>query len=74
MSNRTLLEINHDHWMELCRPGFVHDLIQYLASGDANNAERLAKYGITFIAMRHHSNDFHIPPGTDGFARETASP
>ena len=73
MSNRTLIEINHDFWMQACLPSFVDDLIRYLGAGDSKTAERLEQYGIKVIAMRHHSEDFRIPDGTPGFL-ETHAP
>lgn len=73
MSNRTLFEINHDFSPLLADDQFVPCLRRYLGSAAREDAVALEGFGVRIIAMRHHSNDFHIPPGTDGFAPPTPS-
>ena len=65
MSNRTLIEINHDfagqvkdHPQE-----FADVLYRYLASASAENAVELHRYGIRRIGIRHHSEAFDIKFG-----------
>lgn len=62
MSNRTLIEINHDftHVIERHPEEFDCDIIRYLCNADQSNAERLLKYGIRVFGMRHHSDAFEI--------------
>jgi hypothetical protein len=52
MSNRTLVEINHDYCPnddELLR--WAQAIRTYIRSGD----KRFLPHGITFVHMRHHS-------------------
>lgn len=66
MSNRTLIEINHDTAaFNINGDGdaFIGALTSYLASGSPENAERLKRYGIRVFGMRHHSEAFRITWG-----------
>lgn len=53
MSNRTMLEINHDycpHTLQECA-AFGKAIGTYLATGDPSHLPQ----GVTFFHMRHHS-------------------
>jgi hypothetical protein len=66
MSNRTLIEINHD----LCHrldDNFVPTLNRYLRSASRETAEALGLHGVRVISMRHHSGKFIIDGTPDGF-------
>lgn len=67
MSNRTLLEINHD-CVDALGSAFLHDLCSYLRSLDRDYAASLGQFGVRVITTRHHSEDYHIPPKTEGFS------
>ena len=71
MSNRTLIEINHDYWAHIdARPrDFIETLQSYLSGGSGRASEALERYGIRVITLRHHSENFNIPDGAEGFAR-----
>jgi hypothetical protein len=62
MSNRTLIEINHDLWhMIKERPqAFTEALICYLGSAGPRTIEPLGHFGIRVFGMRHHSEMFEI--------------
>lgn len=53
MSNRTLVELNHDYcphgYTELLK--WAQQMAYYMGNGDKENLPR----GVTFKAMRHHS-------------------
>lgn len=66
MSNRTLIEINHDHAHRLDE-GFLEALGRYLASASRENAEGLERYGVRVLGMRHHSEKFILDGTPDGF-------
>ena len=59
MSNRTIIEINHDRWGEIGRDpeAFGRDLLSFLGSASHENAERLERYGIVVVGTAHHSAD-----------------
>lgn len=66
MSNRSLIEVNHDFAgiIDRATEGQVERaLLRYLRSGDRNSAENLEQYGIRVFGMRHHSDAFHIEWG-----------
>lgn len=65
MSNRTLIEINHDHWSHIKdRPQqFADAVCRYLGSGSVSYAEELEYYGIRVFGMRHHTDAFDITWG-----------
>jgi hypothetical protein len=67
MSNRTLIELNHDYSDRLASPEFSHLLGRYLASGSHEDAEALERFGARAISMRHHSEKFMIGSNQDGF-------
>jgi hypothetical protein len=61
VSNRTLLEINHDYVHSLNDPTpFKEILIRYLCSASPQNAEELKRYGVRVFGIRHHSEGFSI--------------
>lgn len=66
MSNRTLIEINHDMVHDLDRQ-FLVSLRGFLTGGSSRCAEDLERYGVKIIATRHHSEAFRVPENTDGF-------
>lgn len=73
MSIRSLIEINHDFAWRM-DADFQQALQRYLASGSQHEADALKlSYGLNVIGTRHHSTDFRIPEGTDGFPK-TLSP
>ncbi len=65
MSNRTLIEINHDyaHKIEGNQESFCRALGLYLNSGNRENADQLERYGVRVFGMRHHSDGFSIKWG-----------
>lgn len=61
MSNRTLIEINHDfaHAIDAGGAGdFERALLGYLRSASKESAKRLEFYGVRVLGMRHHSENF----------------
>lgn len=74
MSNRSLLEFNHDHWhrIKTSSQAFVDALMRYSASASKENAAALEPFGIRVFGMRHHSEGFDIQWGYHK-ASETAS-
>jgi hypothetical protein len=66
MSNRTLIEINHDFAGEL-GDEFLQCLGYYLRSANRENADWLKRFGVTVIGMRHHSGNFILDGQPDGF-------
>jgi hypothetical protein len=74
LSNRTLIEINHDfaHMVKENPERFAEELYRYLGSASAENASNLTKYGIRRFGIRHHSEAFDIKFGCFK-AAETAS-
>jgi len=55
MSNRTILEINHDHTPHgpAEKERWLNAMIAYLSSGDP----KLLPNGVAWFGMRHHSED-----------------
>lgn len=66
MSNRTLIEINHDFSHRL-DDDFPPALQRYLASANRETADALTRYGAHVIGMRHHSGRFVLDGTPDGF-------
>lgn len=60
MSNRTLLEINHDHWwkIEQSPEEFAKAVLNLLQSGSTEHGvgAALDSFGVTVGPMRHHSS------------------
>jgi hypothetical protein len=69
VSNRTLIEINHDYGFRIeDQPQrFVEDLGAYLAGASRANADELERWGVRVLSMRHHSGDYIIDGTPDGF-------
>jgi len=65
MSNRTLIEINHDcgDSIEKNPEDFVKHLLSYLSGGCERSEEELHYYGIRVIGMKHHSEGHDITWG-----------
>lgn len=65
MSNRTLVEINHDNWDSIQKnpTEFVDNLLYYLGSGCGESAEELEHFGVRVIGMKHHSDGHNITWG-----------
>ena len=57
MSNRSLLEFNHDYAHAIIsKPDlFMAALASFLRSADDRQAEDLRRFGITWHGTRHHS-------------------
>lgn len=72
MSQRSILEINHDCFPpngELA-PIFVEMLRRALASGSDDSWEPLRRFGISRITQCHHSEDRKVVIGKGGLKRE----
>jgi hypothetical protein len=67
MSNRSLIEINHDFAGEIGSDTFRAALRRYLNSADRETAEALEPFGVRVIGLRHHSNKFIVSGVPDGF-------
>lgn len=69
MSNRSLIEINHDHWDAIKHDPdqFVRCLIRYLHSGSRETGKALEGFGVKVIGMRHHSENFIVEANAEGF-------
>lgn len=69
MSNRSLIEINHDCTGDIGRHAdrVVALLTRYLSSASKDHAQALEFYGIRVIGMRHHSGNFIVEGEPDGF-------
>lgn len=70
MSNRTLIEINHDCAHAIDRAGtgdFERALLRYLRSAGRDEAKYLERYGVRVFGMRHHSEGFAIKWGCHEF-------
>jgi len=58
MSNRSMIEFNHDCWpkIEDDKDGFVNAVLEMSRAGGTPRAvEALERYGVTFVGTRHHS-------------------
>lgn len=62
MSNRSLLEINHDlsHSIKGDPLGFIDAVTLFLGSNSPRNKAALERYGIRIFGTRHHSDGFRI--------------
>lgn len=67
MSNRSLIEINHDfsHLIEHDSEAFLLALGRYLRSGSTRNAVELERWGVRVFGMRHHTEGFDIKWGSN---------
>lgn len=66
MSNRTLIEINHDFCGAIGESAAAA-LRRYLKSASRETAAELEYYGIRVLGMRHHSGNFVLDGEPDGF-------
>jgi hypothetical protein len=60
LSNRTLIEINHDFAEYIDSVRFRDALWRYLRSADRESAEDLERFGVRVFGMRHHSDAYDI--------------
>ena len=60
MSNRSLLEINHDFYGELNTIAFRDALANYVTNPSLKNQEDLEQFGVRVFGIRHHSVKFEI--------------
>lgn len=67
MSNRTLIEINHDFLREIDSEPFRDALRRYINSADRLTADELTNFGVKVVGMRHHSGNFVLDGEPDGF-------
>jgi hypothetical protein len=72
MSQRSIIEINHDCSHLIDREGgrFVDLLLRALASGADRSWEDLERFGIRRIVQCHHSEDRKVVVGAGGLQRE----
>lgn len=73
MSNRTLIEINHDFAGRI-DDEFTATLRDYLRSANAESAAWLKQYGVTVVGMRHHTGRFIIDSAAEGFPAQYLTP
>lgn len=76
MSQRTLIEINHDYTgvIDLATTGaFEAAMLRYLRSADSETARELEKYGIRVFGRRHHSDGFSIEWGSKKISEAKSS-
>lgn len=66
MSNRSLIEINHDFCHEL-NDAVLEKLKAYLRSASRETANDLKRHGITVVGMRHHSGQYYLDGEPEGF-------
>ena len=64
MSNRSLFEFNHDMTGQIVMnpKQFVDDILSFLGSASQENADRLERYGMTYIGTRHHTEVGFVKP------------
>ncbi len=56
MSNRTLVELNHDHCPSIHDPDGMLEWVLSMAAYMRNGDKSLLPHGVTFKHMRHHSD------------------
>lgn len=66
MSNRTLIEFNHDYAGDLGEE-FLRRLGCYLRSASRETARDLEPFGVRVVGMRHHSSNYIMDGTPDGF-------
>jgi len=64
MSNRSLLEFNHDFRAD---PEMIPALQRYLSSASRETAEALERFGVKVVGMRHHTQNWIIDGRAEGF-------
>lgn len=72
MSQRSIVEINHDFSYEIeAHPDVFAALItQALSSGSADDWKPLERFGFKRAVQRHHTERCRISVGADAFKRE----
>lgn len=62
MSNRTIIEINHDLWHKIQADpeGFTAEVVEYLRGCSPESRETLARYGVNVLGTVHHSDKIAI--------------
>ena len=72
MSNRTMLEINHDYYpgTHAEEQAWLVNMLAYLRSGNP----RMLPSGVTFFNMRHHSEDCPLGNPPLGWHNEAQPP
>jgi hypothetical protein len=72
MSQRSIIEINHDysHVIDENPYTFVNLLKRALGSGSDESWAPLRRYGVTRVTQCHHSEDRRVVVGKDGLKRE----
>ena len=71
MSNRSLIEINHDFAKALNTPAFLDALAMYVNSASREHRAALLPFGVKVFGMRHHSEDYHIEWGAHRALEQT---
>ena len=73
MSNRSLLEFNHDfaHTITSKPELFMASLASFLRSADDRQMEALKRFGITWHGTRHHSEPWAERISERPLAKET---
>jgi hypothetical protein len=74
MSNRTIIEINHDYAAAIERSPveFVAQLSAALTSGAERDWAPLWRFGVTRVTQCHHSDDRKLVVSNGAGAREVA--
>lgn len=62
MSNRTIIEFNHDLWYRIDKEPnkFVAELLNYLRCADEDGRAGLRQFGVAVLATVHHSTDIRV--------------
>jgi hypothetical protein len=63
MSNRTLLEFNHDHGFSIedDPAAFVQTILEMIrAGGRPRTVDALENFGIAYVGQRHHSDSCSV--------------
>lgn len=62
MSNRTILEINHDYWIKIENDpvGFAQEIVTWLKGCSHDSQERLRSFGAKPLATIHHSSAVNV--------------
>lgn len=62
MSNRTIVEFNHDYTHKIDRDAvtFIRGLLNALRGGDRESWKALESFGVRQAIMAHHSDKRHV--------------
>lgn len=69
MSNRTIIEINHDCYSKINSVGFLDAIASYINSGSREDADDLERFGVRVFGMRHHSDPFSVTVSGQTFTK-----